>query len=354
MRNLIDKIHDIPIEEGIGKYITLTKKGINFMACCPFHDEKTPSFSVSPVKAIWKCFGECGTGGDLIGFVMKHKNLDFMKAVTTIADEHGIQYEQPQYNEEEKAAAETRSKDRIAIFEINKVALEYFQQQFLASKEAVNYMYGRIDHCLPQWEFEIGYAPNGWQGFYNYAKEKGYDFKAMEKAGLVKKGQGRNFDVFRNRLIFPIRNMSGAVVGFGGRDLSGDKEVAKYLNTAENAAFNKSRVLYGLYHAIQAKAIIKADEINLVEGYTDVIKMHWLGSKNTVASCGTSLTVDQCNLMKRFTKIVNLVYDGDNAGRKAAERAGELLLQCGLNVSITPLPLNQDPGEFFKMEMPLK
>lgn len=347
MNDLIDKIHDIPIEDGIGRYITIKQKGTSFEACCPFHDEKTPSFKVSPAKGIFNCFG-CGVKGDLIAFVMEYEKLDFAKALFRIADQHGIQYETPEFTDEQRSAAEEKSKDRIEIFAINKTALEYFQSEFLKSKETARYTYKRVDHCLPIMQWKIGYATGDWQGFYKYAKAKGHTFAVMEKAGLCRQGQNRKFDVFRNRLIFPIRNPSGAIIGFGGRDLSGEKEAPKYLNTFENAVYNKSKALYGIDRA--QKSIRLNKEVHLVEGYTDVIRMHWLGVDNTVAFCGTAVTSDHAKEIKRYTKTVNLIFDGDIAGRNAANRAGELLTQCGLNVGITLLPGKQDPAEFFQID----
>ena len=345
IKNLIDEIHDLSIADQIGNYVSLKKKGLSYEGCCPFHDEKTPSFKVSPVKGIFKCFG-CGKSGDLISFVMEKEKLDFMKAVFFLADKNSINYSQPQYTDQEKVEVKQKSDDRIEILNINEFALQYFKQQFLLSKDAINYMYSRINQCAPHWQFEIGYATNQWQGFYNHAKEHGYSFEVMEKAGLCKFGKNRKYDVFRNRLIFPIRNISGSVVGFGGRDLSGDDKSAKYLNSAENPVYNKSKILYGLFHA--KEAIAKQEEVNLVEGYTDVIKLHWLDAANTIGTCGTALTVYHAKLIKRYTKTVNLILDGDPAGQRAAILIGELLLRQGLNVSITPLPPKHDPDTFFQ------
>lgn len=345
IKNLIDEIHDLSIVDQIADYVSLKKKGQSYEGCCPFHNEKTPSFKVSPVKGIYKCFG-CGKSGDLINFVMENEKLDFLKAVFFLADKNSIKYEQPQYTDQEKLEAKQNSDDRVEILNINEFALEYFKQQFFENKNAVNYMYSRISHCVSLKEFEIGYATDQWQGFYKHAKEHGYSFEVMEKAGLCKLGKNRKYDVFRNRIIFPIRNISGSIVGFGGRDLSGEKETAKYINTAENPVYNKSKILYGLHHA--KEAIAKQEEVNLVEGYTDVIKMHWLNAKNTIGTCGTALTVDHAKLLKRYTKTVNLILDGDSAGQRAAILIGELLLRQGLNVSITPLPKKHDPDTFFQ------
>lgn len=346
IKNITEEIHDLSIVDQIADFVELKKKGQSYVGCCPFHDEKTPSFSVHPIKGVFNCFG-CGKSGDLITFIMEYEKLEFLKAISFLAEKNSIKYEQVQYTDQEKLEAKQKSDDRVEILNINEFALEYFKEQFLSNKVAVNYMYSRISHCVSLKKFEIGYATDQWQGFYKHAKENGYSFEVMEKAGLCKLGKkNREYDVYRNRIIFPIRNINGSIVGFGGRDLSNKKETAKYINTGENLVYNKSKILYGLFQA--KEAIAKQEEVILVEGYTDVIKLHWLNTTNVVGTCGTAMTIDHAKLLKRYTKNVNLILDGDSAGQKAAIVIGEQLLRHGFNVHITPLPKNNDPDTFFQ------
>lgn len=345
MKNVIKTIHDIPINDGISKYITLKKKGVNFQAPCPFHNEKTASFSVSPQKGIFKCFG-CGESGDLIAFVMKHEHYDFVEAVTHIAKDHNIHFEPKKYTDEEKQEIEKERNSILSIYEINRVANEFYKTQFLESKKARQIAWDKLPCCWIHRDFEVGYAPRGSQNLYLHLKEKGYEVKLMLSSGLIKKGENKNFDVFQDRLIFPINNIAKNIVGFGGKYIGTLEDAPKYINTSETIAYHKSAVLYGLN--LSVKGITEFDYVNLVEGYTDVMMMHLMNANNTVATCGTAVTLSHINQIKRFTKTINLMLDGDNAGINASLSAGKEMLESGCHVSITPLPLKSDPCEYFR------
>lgn len=345
MKFLTSKIHDLSIEDGISKYITLKKKGANYQACCPFHDEKTPSLSVSPVKGIFTCFG-CGAKGDLISFVMQHQKLEFIEAIKHIADDHGIPYEEKQYTPQEKKVIELKRLTVQEILEVNKSANEYFINSFLEDSMVQEISYNKTPSCQIHKEFMIGYAPNKSQGLYLYLKEKGYSLDVMVKAGIVRKGTSRNYDFFQDRIIYPITNRSDDVIGFGGKYIGKKANMPKYLNTAETEAYDKSSTLYGL--SLASKSINEFDYVNIVEGYTDVHMMNLAGAKNTVACCGTAITIDHIKLLKKYSKTVNLMLDGDNAGINASNKAGKEFLTMGCHVSITPLPYGQDPCDLFR------
>lgn len=345
MRNLTSKIHDLPIEEGISKYISLKKKGANYQACCPFHNEKTASLSVSPVKGIFKCFG-CGAKGDLISFVMQHEKLEFIEAITRIATDHGIPFELQNFTDEEKKEAEQKRLTVQAIFEVNKCANEYFILSFFANPSVQAISYKKTPSCKIHRDYQIGYAPNKSQGLYLYLKEKGYSLALMVQAGLVKKAASRNYDVFQDRIIYPITNKSNIIIGFGGKYIGKKINMPKYLNTPETEAYDKSSTLYGL--SLASKSITKFEYVNVVEGYTDVHMMNLAGAENTVACCGTAITIDHIKLLRKYSKTVNLMLDGDNAGINASNKAGKEFLTMGCHVSITPLPYGQDPCDLFR------
>lgn len=347
MRNLTTKIHDLPIEEGISKYITLKKKGANYQACCPFHNEKTASLSVSPVKGIFKCFG-CGAKGDLISFVMQHEKLEFIEAITRIATDHGIPFEIQNYTDEEKKEAEQKRLTLQAIFEVNKSANEYFINSFVKNPRAQKISYNKTPSCQIHRDFQIGYAPSKSQGLYLYLKEKGYSLNLMVQAGLVRKGTSRNYDLFQDRIMYPITNKSNIIIGFGGKYI-GNKSMPKYLNTPETEAYIKGSTLYGI--TLASKHINKLDYVNIVEGYTDVHMMNLAGAKNTIACCGTAITPDHIKLLKKYSKTINLMLDGDSAGVNASLTAGKMILAMGCNASITPLPYGTDPCDFFRTSL---
>ncbi|MGN8055670.1 DNA primase [Pedobacter sp. 22163] len=344
----IDELRDkIDIVEVIQRHnITLKQKGEKWSACCPFHDEKSPSFSVSTSKQIYKCFG-CGEGGDAIKFVMKKENLDFISAIRSIASAYNFTLEEMEETPEEKAAAVKK----IDLFAVNAEACDHFISHLFkitdfyhwcAQELAFVRMYS-LDVII---DFQIGYAPNDWKFLTQNLVNK--DLYAIgEELGLLKTNTtGSVYDVFRDRLIFPIHNEQGQIVGFGGRKSREckDKENPKYINSKESVLYKKERVLYGLF---QAKTHIKnLGFAILVEGYTDVITLHWAGAPNTVGVCGTAFTDHHAKLLKRYTNRVVLMGDGDSAGQKANFKAVDILLANDIQVHICPLPKDEDPDSF--------
>jgi DNA primase len=302
------------IVEIIGDYVTLKKKGVNYQACCPFHNEKTPSFVVSPAKGMYKCFG-CGKGGNAIGFVMEHENVSFPEALRIVAKRYGIEVEEKEQTEEDIK----RNNDRESMFALNGWAAEYFAKYLTGNPEgrSVGLTYfaqkrGFTDSTIRK--FGLGFCSSERDAMSVAALSAGYKEEFLLSTGLSLKqeGDGRLRDRFRDRVIFPVHNISGRVVAFGGRTLRTDKSVAKYQNSPESEIYSKKRELYGLYFA--KKAIQQLDFAIMVEGYTDVISMHQAGVENVVASSGTSLTTEQILLLRRFTRNITVIYDGDSAG----------------------------------------
>lgn len=342
----IDQLRDkLDIVEVIEKEVTLKKRGAVYVGCCPFHDEATPSFTVSPIKQIFKCFG-CGTGGDSISFVMKKENIEFIPAIRVLASRYNHQLEEVEETAEEKEA----SAKKADLWKINEIAAGLFQEELLemprdqwAAAELLERRKFTPDIIL---EFGLGFAPDQWRFLTDTLTNKGLFYPA-EDLGLVKSNDaGQTFDIFRNRLIFPIHNEQGQIVGFGGRKPSDDtdKSNPKYINSKESLLYKKERTLYGLY---QAKKHIKAMGFAIaVEGYTDVISMHQSGAGNTVGACGTSLTTFHAKLLKRYTKHVVLLSDGDIAGQNSNFKSVDILLKEGLQVDICPLPEKHDPDSF--------
>ena len=327
------------IEEVIGEFVSLKKRGSNHIGCCPFHNEKTPSFYVSPSKGIFKCFG-CGEAGDVVAFLKKHEHFTYPEALRWLAEKYHIEI----HEEEQTAEQKERQAERDGLFHVSEFAQKYFADILYNDEmgRAVGLSYfhsrGLSDEIIKR--FGLGYSPESWTALTDHARKSGYSDAVLEKTGLtIFKDDGNHrkaYDRFRGRVMFPIYSISGRVLGFSGRVLSSEKQAAKYVNSPDSDIYNKSHTLYGLYQA--RTAISKADKCYLVEGNVDVISMHQSGVENTVASCGTSLTTEQIRLIKRFTKNVTVLYDGDSAGIKAALRAVDLLFAEGMKVRIVLFP----------------
>lgn len=342
IQRIMDAAH---IEEVIGDFVSLKKRGANHIGCCPFHNEKTPSFYVSPSKGIFKCFG-CGEAGDVVKFLMKHEHYTYPEALRWLADKYHIEIKEEEQTEEEKQ----RQTERDGLFHVSEFAQKYFADLLyndeMGRAVGLSYFHGRglSDEVIKR--FGLGYCLDEWSNFTDHALKNGYSLQVLEKTGLtiVKEDTGKQYDRFRGRVMFPIYSISGRVLGFSGRVLTSEKQAAKYVNSPDSDIYNKSRILYGLYQA--RSAIAKADKCYLVEGNVDVISMHQSGVENTVASCGTSLTVEQIRLIKRYTQNVTVLYDGDKAGVKAALRAIDLLFAEGMHVRLVLFPDDEDPDSY--------
>ncbi len=339
---VLDEIQNkCDIVEVIGGYIQLKRAGRNFKALCPFHKEKTPSFMVSPTKQIYHCFG-CGAGGNVFNFVMKYDKVEFPEAVRTLAQKVGV--ELPRFTRQEFENSTYASQ----IFKINELAASYYHSTLLKSesgKRALNYLKGRdIDEEIIE-QAKLGAAPDEWDGFLNYAKGKGFGLELLERAGLILPREGGGFyDRFRNRIIFPISDVKNRVLAFGARAL--DDSLPKYINSPETEVYIKGRHLYGLNFSIQA--VKEKDFCIIVEGYLDFLLPYQSGIKNIAASLGTSLTELQVRLIKRYSKNVVMVYDGDQAGEAASLRGLDLFVQEGFNVRIVSLPKGYDPDSYVR------
>lgn len=343
----IDKVYDaIRIEEVIGDFVQLKRAGSGYKGLSPFTNERTPSFSVSPSKQIWKDFSS-GKGGNAIAFLMEHEHFSYIEAIRYLAKKYNIELEETELNDEEKEKANEKEK----LFLANDFARDFFHQSLLESEEgkAIGMTYFKerafTDETIKI--FQLGYAIDQRSAFTDTALKKGIKLESLEKTGLtIVDEQQHKLDRFRGRVIFPILSMSGRVLGFGGRILSSEKKLAKYLNSPESEIYHKSNILYGLF---QAKSFIsKEDNCYLVEGYADVIQLYQRGIKNTVASSGTALTQEQIRLIHRFTPNITILYDGDSAGLKAAMRAGDMILAEGMNARICTFPDGDDPDSFAK------
>ncbi len=331
-------------------FMTLKRRGTNYIGCCPFHNEKTPSMSVSPAKNIFKCFG-CGAAGSPVSFVMRHENMTYPEALKYLAKKYGIHIKEKEFTEQEKEEHEERESMGI----VNQFAAEFFSKQLTDSEEgraiALTYFQHRgfTDETIKK--FQLGYSPQNRQALTNEALSKGYKLKFLEKTGLsIVKEDGYKFDRFCGRVIFPIHSIAGKVVAFGGRIMQNDKKMAKYVNSPESEVYHKSNVLYGIYQA--KNEIVRRDKCYLCEGYCDVISMHQSGVTNTVASSGTSLTPGQISVIKRFTSNLTVIYDGDWAGIKASLRGIDLILEQDINVKVVLLPEPEDPDSFARSHTP--
>ena len=332
------------IEEVIGEFVSLKKRGANHIGCCPFHNEKTPSFYVSPSKGIYKCFG-CGKSGNAVGFIMDHEHYTYPEALRYLANKYNIPIEEERMTEEQKE----RQTERDGLFHVTEFAQKYFadilHNDEMGQAIGLSYFHqrGLSDEIINT--FGLGYCLDEWRNFTDHARRNGYSDEVLEKSGLtIFKEEGKCYDRFRGRVMFPIYSISGRVLGFSGRILSSEKQAAKYVNSPDSEIYDKSHTLYGIYQA--RNAISKEDKCYLVEGNVDVVSMHQSGVCNTVASCGTSLTVEQIRLIKRFTPNVTVLYDGDKAGIKAALRAVNLLFEEGMHVRVVLFPDGEDPDSY--------
>lgn len=342
----IDRIYDAAdIIDVVKDFVNLKKRGANYLGLCPFHNEKTPSFSVSATKGIYKCFG-CGKGGNAVNFIMEHEHLTYYEALKFLARKYKIEIVEKEQTAEELQQQNERESLMVATAFAQRFFTETLFNQPEGKAIGLSYLYERGFRDEFIRKFELGYSPEKRDAFTTAALKEGYKKEYLEKAGLTIIKEQALYDRFFGRAIFPIHSLSGKVIGFGGRTLRADKNTAKYLNSPESEIYHKSRVLYGLFQA--RKAIETADKCYMVEGYTDVISLHQSGVENVVASSGTSLTVDQIRLIKRFTPNITVLYDGDAAGIKASLRGIDLILEEGLNVRVVLLPEPEDPDSFSK------
>ena len=345
----IDEINrKMDIVELVSQYVSLKKQGRNFVGLCPFHSENTPSFIVSPDKQIYHCFG-CHAGGNGINFLMQIENLSFPEAIEKLAERYGLEVPRQKLSAKE----EEQIKERKVYFEINQIARDFYQECLWSKigEKARTYLENRGLTAEIVKKFALGYSPDNWDALLKYLLKKGYNHKQIENAGLITLREGMNgqmkaYDRFRDRVMYPILDFKGQVVGFGGRRLSDDKSQAKYLNSPETAYFHKSQNLYGLFTA--ANAIRKADEIIMMEGYMDVIAAHQYGIDNAVAALGTAFTSDHATLVRRYSNNILLAFDGDSAGVKAANKSMDILKSLDCNLRIVHFPNDKDPDDFIR------
>ncbi|KQB99508.1 DNA primase [Pedobacter sp. Hv1] len=344
-RETIDKIMDTArIEEVVGDFVHLKKRGTSLIGNCPFHGEKTPSFHVSVTKGIYKCFG-CGKGGDSVRFIMEHEKYSYPEALKFLAQKYNIEVEETVETVQDVEAQNARE----SLYIVSQFAANYFEEQLWNGDEgrAIGLSYfkerGFREDIVKK--FNLGYSPDVWDALTQNAIKNKHAEEYLEKTGLaIRNDKGQLFDRFRGRVMFPIHNFTGRVIGFGGRTLKTDKKVAKYVNSPESEIYHKSNVLYGLFHA--KKAIRELDNCYLVEGYADVLAVHQAHIENVVASSGTSLTIEQIRLIGRFTQNVTILYDGDAAGIKASLRGLDMILEEGLNVKVVSFPAGDDPDSY--------
>lgn len=344
-KEIVDRIFDAArVEEVIGDFVQLKKAGANYKGYSPFNNEKTPSFTVSPAKNIWKDFSS-GKGGTAVTFLMEHEHLTYPEALRWLAKKYNIEIpEERERSPEEMAAAN----ERESLMLINKFASEYFATQLQQTDEGksigLGYLKERGFNTKTINKFELGYCPDSGKAFSAAAIEKGYQLKYLETTGLTRVRNGEPTDFFRGRIMFPIHSISGAVLGFGGRTMQSGGKTAKYFNSPESPVYHKSKILYGIHQA--KPAIVKADNCFLVEGYTDVISLHQAGIENTVAASGTALTTEQVQLIRRYSSNITILFDGDPAGIKASFRGIDLILAENMSVRVVLLPENHDPDSF--------
>jgi len=333
----------IDIIEIIGGFVKLKKRGANYLGLCPFHNEKTPSFTVSPSKEIYKCFG-CGRSGNTISFLMEHEKYSYVEALRWLAAKYNVEIEETETSPEFKQQQQTAD----SLYIINNFAQKYFSNILFNEAEGqdvgLSYLKERGFREEIIQKFQLGYSLNEWDAFTKAALKAQYNPELLQKTGLVIIRDERTYDNYRGRIIFPVHNHTGKIIGFGARVIGKADKGPKYINTPENEIYIKSKILYGSYFARQA--IDKADECLLVEGYTDVVSLHQAGIENVVASGGTSLTPDQLRLIRKYTNNLTIIYDGDSAGVKAALRGLDLALEEGLNVKLILIPDNEDPDSY--------
>ena len=346
----IDKVFETArVEEVICDFVQLKKAGSNFKGLSPFSDERSPSFMVSPVKQIWKDFSS-GKGGNVVAFLMEHEHFTYPEAIKYLAKKYNIEVEETVQSDEQKEKAN----ERESLYFVSEFANEYFQKILHSTDQGksigLSYFKERGFTEETVKKFNLGYSLNEWQAFTDEALKKGYNIDYLSKTGLTIVKEDKRFDRFKGRVMFPIKSMSGRVLGFGGRILVSDKKAAKYVNSPESDIYHKSKVLYGIYHAKQS--IAKEDNCFLVEGYTDVIQFHQTGIKNVVSSSGTALTPEQIRLINRLTKNITVLFDGDAAGVRASLRGIDLILEQGMNVKVCTFPEGEDPDSFAKQNTP--
>lgn len=369
-RQTIDRIFEASrVEEVVADFVSLKKRGTNMIGLCPFHNEKTPSFYVSPTKGIYKCFG-CGKAGNSVNFIMEHEQLNYPEALKWLAKKYNIEIEEENRNPEEEIERKKQDEQRESLYVVCSFAQKHFSHNLNDTDEgksvALGYFLERGFRKDIIDKFQLGYSPEAWRDLTDAALKNGFKLEYLEKAGLtiVKREESsfdatqgdleprtqnteqKYFDRFRGRVIFPVHNVTGRVIAFGGRTLKTDAKIAKYINSPETEIYHKSNVLYGLYFS--KKAIIQEDICYLVEGYTDVISLHQAGIENVVASSGTSLTVEQIRAINRYTRNITILYDGDPAGIKASFRGIDLILEEGMNVRVLLFPDGDDPDSFSK------
>jgi DNA primase len=344
-KDTVDKIIETSrIEEVVGDFVSLKRRGTSMIGLCPFHNEKTPSFHVSVGKGIFKCFG-CGKGGDSVRFIMEHEKATYPEALRYLANKYSIEIAEVENTPEEQAVNDRRE----SLYIVSAWAAKFFQQQMLETDEgkSIGLSYfkerGFRDDIIKK--FELGYSPDVWDALTQSAITEGYNIQFLEETGLtIRKENEKFYDRFRGRVMFPIHSFTGRVIGFGGRTLKTDKAVPKYVNSPESDIYHKSNVLYGLSFA--KKSMRDEDNCYLVEGYADVLSVHQAGIENVVASSGTSLTIEQIRMIGRFTKNITILYDGDEAGIKASLRGLDMILEEGLNVKIVLFPDGDDPDSY--------
>lgn len=331
------------IEEVVGDFVQLKKRGSNLLGLCPFHNEKTPSFTVSPAKGIYKCFG-CGKAGNSVNFIMEHEKYSYPEALKYLANKYRIEIQEQEPSPEERIA----DTERENLFSIHSFAQKFFTDTLFNSEEgkAIGNTYfierGFREDIIQK--FQLGFSPTAWDSFTKHALAHGYKEELLVSSGLSISKEGKLYDRFRERVIFPIHNLTGKVIGFGGRILTSDKTKPKYVNSPESEIYNKSKSLYGIFFA--RNSIVSKDNCYLVEGYTDVISLHQAGIENVVASSGTSLTVEQIKLISKYTRNITILYDGDPAGIKASFRGIDMILEQGMNVKIVLFPNGEDPDSY--------
>jgi len=337
------------IEEVIGDFVNLRRRGVNQIGLCPFHNEKTPSFTVSPAKGIYKCFG-CGKAGNSVNFIMEHEHFSYPEALKYLARKYNIEVE-----EEEQTPEQLQElNEKESLYNLNLFAQQYFSKTLSETEEGkaigLSYFKERAIREDVIRRFQLGFSPDKWDAFSEHAIQQGYKKEYLVKTGLSIEKDNRLYDRFHGRVIFPIHSASGRVIGFGGRILGSDKSHAKYVNSPESDIYNKSKTLYGIYFA--KNAIISKDSCLLVEGYTDVISMYQSGIENVVASSGTSLTHDQVRMIQRYTSNIAILYDGDPAGIKASFRGIDMIVEQGMNVKIVLFPDGEDPDSYARKHHP--
>ncbi|WP_256011147.1 DNA primase [Desertivirga xinjiangensis] len=344
-KETVDKILETArIEEVVGDFVNLKRRGTSLIGNCPFHNEKTPSFNVSVNKGIFKCFG-CGEGGDSASFIMKHEKYSYPEALRYLAKKYNIEIEEIEQSPEQQEADNRRE----SLYIVSAYAAKFFSETMWETDQGKTIGLGYFkergfrDDIIKK--FELGYSPDSWDALTDKALREGFKEEFLEKTGLtIRNDKGKLYDRFRGRVMFPIHNFTGRIIGFGGRTLVTDKKVPKYVNSPESDIYHKSNVLYGLFQA--KKAIRDLDNCYLVEGYADVLSVQQAGIENVVASSGTSLTTEQIRLIGRFAKNVTILYDGDAAGIKASLRGLDMILEEGLNVKVVLFPDGHDPDSY--------